>query len=104
MAHWGRPSERTDVASSIEQAALATLVVESLVGPPSDGCVRIVVCQRPDSIVLAIDEQPFEGCLAGCFVSPVQRRIQHGARMIRIEVIDCAYGARRYSGRVARRQ
>lgn len=100
----GSSGASTDVPSLIEHAALAAVVVELFVGPPSDGCVRIVVCQRPDSIVLAVDEQPFEGCLAGCLVPPVQRRIQHGARMIRIEVIDCAYGSRRYSGRVARRQ
>jgi hypothetical protein len=104
MAHWGRSSERTDVASSIEQAALAALVVELFVGPPADGCIWIVVCQRPDEIVLAVDEQSFEGRLAGCLVSKVQRRIQHAARVIRIEVIDCAHGARHYSGRVARWQ
>jgi hypothetical protein len=37
-------------------------------------------------------------------VSPCQCRTQHGTRVIRVEIIDCAHGAGHDRGRIARRQ
>lgn len=90
--------------ASVEQVALGGFVAELFVCPPSDGRVWIVAGQHLHQIVLAAEQQPFQGCLAGCFMSPCQRRIHDGTRLIFVEDVDDAHGSGHHGGRVARWQ
>ena len=56
----------------------------------ASGSLPASVCTNSSS---PPDEQPFQGCLAGCFMSPGQRRIQHGTRLIFVKVVGYAHGA-----------